>query len=93
MEADQEESGPGASVSTEKVAPVSKRISMDSPRPPQLIIPGVPQEQLGREFVWGPPGTFSPDCLESPTPETYTSGGSFSSSVVPCRPDMELGAA
>ena len=29
--------------------------------------------------MWGPPGTFSPDCLESPTPETYTSGGSLSS--------------
>ena len=31
MEADEEESGPGASVSTEKVAPVSKRKSMDWP--------------------------------------------------------------
>ena len=28
--------------------------------------------------MWGPPGTFSPDCLESPTPETYASGGSLS---------------
>ena len=37
----------------------------------------------------GPPGTFSPDCLESPTLETYASGGSLSSSVVLCRPDME----
>ena len=26
--------------------------------------------------MWGPLGTFSPDCLESPTPETYASGGS-----------------
>ena len=66
---------------------------MDSPRPSQLIIPGVPQEQLGREFVWGPPGTFSPDCLESLTPETYACGGSLSSSVLPCRLDMEPGAA
>ena len=41
--------------------------------------------------MWGPPGTFSPDCLESPTLETYASGGSLSSSVVFCRPDMELG--
>ena len=39
--------------------------------------------------MWGPPGTFSPDCLESPTLETYASGGSLSSSVVLCRPDME----
>ena len=31
MEADQEECGPGASVSTEKVTPVSKRKSMDWP--------------------------------------------------------------
>ena len=41
--------------------------------------------------MWGPPGSFSPDCLESPTPENYTSGGSLSSSVVLCRPDMEPG--
>ena len=32
--------------------------------------------------MWEPPGTFSPDCLESLTPETYASGGSLSSSVV-----------
>ena len=25
----------------------------------------------------GHPGTFSPDCLESPTPETYASGVSL----------------
>ena len=43
--------------------------------------------------MWGPPGTFSPDCLESQTPETYPSGGSLSASVVFCSPDMELGAA
>ena len=41
--------------------------------------------------MWGPPGTFSPDCLESLTPETYASGGSLSSNVVPCRPDVEPG--
>ena len=41
--------------------------------------------------MWGPPDTFSPDCLESPTLETYASGGSLSSSVVLCRPDMEPG--
>ena len=40
--------------------------------------------------MWGPPGTFSPDCLGSPTPETYASEGSLSSSVVLCRLDMEL---
>ena len=61
--------------------------------PPQLLIPGVPQVLLGWELVWGPRGTFSPDCLESPTQETYASGGSLSSSVVLCRPDMEPGAA
>ena len=37
--------------------------------------------------VWGPLGTFSPVCLESPTPETFASGGSLSSSVVLCRWD------
>ena len=41
--------------------------------------------------MWGPPGTFSPDCHESPTPETYASRGSLSSSVVLCRLDMEPG--
>ena len=41
--------------------------------------------------MWGPPGIFSPDCLESSTPETYASGGSLSSNVVLCRRDMELG--
>ena len=43
--------------------------------------------------MWGPPGTFSPDCLEGLTPETYASGGSLSSSVVLCRLDMEPGMA
>ena len=41
--------------------------------------------------MWGPPGTFSPDGLESLTPETYAPGGSLSSRVVPCRADMEPG--
>ena len=43
--------------------------------------------------MWGPTGTFIPDGLESPTPETYASGGSLSSRVVLCRPDKEPGAA
>ena len=43
--------------------------------------------------MWGPLGTFSPDCLESPIPGAYTSGGSLSSSVVLYRLDRELGAA
>ena len=60
---------------------------------PQLLIPGVPQVYLGPELVWGPPGTFSPDCLESLTPKTYASEGSLSSSVVLCRLDMEPGVA
>ena len=67
---------------------------MDCPPPPiLLLIPRVPQVYLGWELVWGPLGTFSPDCLESLTPETYSSEGSLSSSVVLCRLDMELGAA
>ena len=41
--------------------------------------------------MWGPLGTFSPDCLESLTPETYASEGSLSSRVVLCRPDIEPG--
>ena len=40
--------------------------------PPQLLIPGVPQVLLEYGLVWGPLGTFSPDCLEilplGPTP-------------------------
>ena len=40
--------------------------------------------------MWGPPGTFSPDCPESPSPEAYASRGSLSSSVVLSRPDREL---
>ena len=35
---------------------------------PQLLIPGVPWVLLGWKLVWGPPGTFGPDCPESPTP-------------------------
>ena len=89
---DREESGPGASVSTEKVAPMSKRKSIDWP--PTVInthdSSGV--IRMGA-CVWGPPGTFSPDCLESPTPGAYTSEGSLSSSVVLCRPDLEPRAA
>ena len=75
MVVDQEEGGPGASVSTEKVAPVSKRKLTDWP--PQLLISSVPQVLLGWELVWGPPGIFSPDCLESPIRETYASGSSL----------------
>ena len=61
--------------------------------PPTIINTRGSLGVLGWELVWGPPGTFSPDCLESPTPETYASGGSLSFSVILCRPDMELGAA
>ena len=91
MVVDQEESRPGASVSTEKVAPAPKRKSMDWP--PQLFIPWVPGVLLGQELVWGPLGTFSPDCPETPTPGAYTSEGSLSSSVVLYRLDREQGAA
>ena len=41
--------------------------------------------------MWGPLGIFIPDCLESPTPETYASEGSLSSSVVLCRLNMDPG--
>ena len=74
---DQEESRPGASASTENIAPVSKRKSTDYSPPTQG-----PQVYVGWELVWGPPDTFSPDCLESPTPGAYTSEGSLSSGVV-----------
>ena len=35
--------------------------------------------------MWGPLGTFSPDCFESPTPGAQASEGSLFSSVVLCR--------
>ena len=44
--------------------------------PPQLLIPRVPPVLLRQGLVWGPPGTFSPDCLESPTPGACASGAS-----------------
>ena len=50
--------------------------------PPQLLIPRVPPVLLRQGLVWGPPGTFSPDCLESPTPGACASGDSLFSSVV-----------
>ena len=39
----------------------------------------------------GPLGTFSLDCLQSPTLETYASEGSLSSSVVFCRLEWSWG--
>ena len=56
---------------------------------PQLLILRVPQVLPGWELVWAPPGTFSPNCLESLTPGTYTSEGSLFSSMVLCRQDMQ----
>ena len=76
----QEESRPGASVSTEKVAPGSKRKLTDWP--PQLLIPGLPQVLLEWGLMWGSPGTFSLDCLESPTPGACASEGNLFSNVV-----------
>ena len=32
--------------------------------------------------MWGLPGTFSPNCLESPNPGSYVSEGNLSSGVV-----------
>ena len=66
--------------SEQKVALVSKRDRLIGP--PELLIPGASQVFLGWELVWGPWGTFSPDCPEILTPGAYTSGGSLSSSVV-----------
>ena len=43
--------------------------------------------------VWGPLGTLNPICLESKTPEAYTSESCLFSSVVLYRPVMEPGAA
>ena len=85
---DQEESGPGASVSTEKVATVSQRTS--TTWCPTVIGPLV---LLGWKFVWGPPGTFGPDCLESLTPGAYTSEDSLFSSKILCRLALELEVA
>ena len=45
---------------------------------------------LGREFVWGPLGTFSLDCPESLTPGAYASEGSLFPGVALYRLDMEL---
>ena len=91
MEVDWEESGPGASASMGKVAPVPKRKLMDWP--PTVINTRCSSGVIRMGACVGTPGTFSPDCLESQTPETYASGGSLSSSVVPCRLDMEPRAA
>ena len=41
--------------------------------------------------MWGPLGTFSPDCPESLTLRAYTSEGNLSSNVVLYRSDMEPG--
>ena len=49
--------------------------------------------RLGWELLWGPLGTFSPHCLEGLTPEACVSEGILFSSVVICRPDMELRVA
>ena len=58
---------------------------MDCHPPPPGINTWGSSGVIGRELVWGSPGTFSPDGLESLTRETYASGGSLSSRVVLCR--------
>ena len=90
---DREESGPGASVSTEKDASVSKRKLIDWP-PTVTDTQGSSHVIRTGECV-GTPGNLQSqiDCPESPTPGAYTSGGSLSSSVVLYRLDRELGAA
>ena len=59
--------------------------------PTQLLLPRVPQVLLGLKLVWGPLGTFSPNCLESLTPGACTLEGSLFASMVLCRPDIEVG--
>ena len=92
MVVDWEESGPGASVSTEKVAPVSKRKSSDWP-PTVINTQGSSGVIRMGTCVGTPQGTISPNCLESLTPGTYMLEGSLFSSVVLCRLDMEPGLA
>ena len=72
---DGEESRPWALAGREKFAPVSKRNRLIGP--PQLLIPRVCQVQLRQELVWGPLGTFSPDCLQSLIPGAYTTEDSL----------------
>ena len=90
MVVDREESGPGASVSTEKVAPVSKRKLTDCSPSYCLLIAGAPQVLLGQGLVWGSLGTFSLDCPESLTPGAYASEGNLFSGVALYRLDMDL---
>ena len=89
---DQEESGHGLQEDSESCPSVQKEIDWIAP-PPPLLTPGVPQILLEQALVWGPLGTFSADCPESPTSGTYASGGCLFSSVVLYRPDMELRVA
>ena len=86
---DQEESGPRGSVSTEKVAPVSKRKSTDWP--PTVVTTQGSSSIIRIETCVGTLGTFSPNCLESLTPGAYTLEGSLFASMVLCRPDIEVG--
>ena len=91
MVVDWKESRPGASVRTEKFAPVSKRKLTDWPS--TVINTQGSSRAVRMGGCVGTLGSFSPDCPESLTPGAYASEGSFSSSVVLCRPDMEPGAA
>ena len=70
-----EESRPGASVNTEKVAPVSERKL--TVWPPTVINTQSSSGVIRMGDGWRLQDPSSPDCPESPTPETYTSGGSL----------------
>ena len=68
MVVDWEKSGPGALASTEKFALVSKRKSTDWPLMGSSSV-------INMGTCVRTPGTFSPDCLESPTPGAYALEG------------------
>ena len=78
---DREESGPGASVSTEKDASVSKRKLIDWP--PTVTDTQGFSHVIGSGVCVGTPGNLQSliDCPESPTPGAYTSGGILYSKV------------
>ena len=90
MAVDWKESRPGVS-GRKKVVLLSKRKSTDWP--PTVTITRGSSGIIRTGAVWGLLGSFSRNCLKSPTPGAYTSEGSLFFSVVPCRPDLEPRAA
>ena len=80
-EVDWGESGPGASVSRVGCPRVQKEINGLPPHPTVINTWGS-SGVIRMGACVETPGTFSPDGLESLTPETYASRGSLSSTVV-----------